>query len=192
MPAPRRLPRDAIYQGLDGLAVLQQVAAKALAWAEDAALCTMFPMDQRAELEPDTGLEIVRVSAWVIRFVSPARGTSRAYRVTADAVEELETSADVPDCRPIGMPRIGNHEALDLASRNLLVCGNWNASRIEQVRPDMKAPRLRQMQVDGQWTFVWYLPYLGPDAVPIIVDALTGDRVRMADGAFKRFRWEVE
>jgi len=65
MPAPRPLPPEAIDQGLDGLAALERVVARARSWSDDASLCAMFPFDAKVAREPKSGLETVDTwSSW--------------------------------------------------------------------------------------------------------------------------------
>jgi hypothetical protein len=46
--------------------------------------------------------------------------------------------------------------------------------------------------VHGKSSLVWFLPYLAPDAVPIAVDAQTGDRVRIVGGQWRRCPWSSQ
>lgn len=188
-PAPQSLPDAAIARGLDSRQALNLVLPRAQAWSPDATLHSMIAPDRQIAVEPATGLELVIVEGWLLTFVSARQRAGRLYHVTAKTIEESDQVAPPPPCPPVALPRLGNQQALELANRQLAICANWNGSRLPDVPVTMKGPRLNQDRVEGQTALLWFLPYLGPDQVPIVMDAETGDRVRLVDGNWRRFPW---
>jgi hypothetical protein len=38
---------------------------------------------------------------------------------------------------------------------------------------------LESIKVNGAWRTAWFLPYLGPDSLPIVIDAISGKVVKL-------------
>jgi hypothetical protein len=189
-PPPQSLPPAAISRGLDSGAALQRILPRATAWRPDATLYSMIAPDRQILADAATGLELVVVEGWLITFVSHQQGGGRSYHVTAESIEESDLAELPSPCLPVALPRLGNQQALELASRSRAIAAGWNGSRLADVPVAMKGPRLKQGSVEGQASLVWFLPYLGYDAVPIVVEAESGARVRLVNGQWKRFAWD--
>lgn len=185
MNAAVQLPPETISRGLDGLVAIQKAQEKAKQWQDDALVILAFARKREAIHEPNSGLEIVAVETWEVRFCSR---TGKAYIavVTADSVEGREVADGQNDYHEAPFPQVGSQNALEIANQRQWLCANWNGSRLESLSDDVRNPRLRLISIDGQWAHAWFLPYLGPDSVPVVIDATTGDRIQMVDGEFRR------
>jgi len=133
---------------------------------------------------------LVVVQGWAITFVSIRQQVGRVFHVTSESIKESELAELPSGCLPVAMPGLGNQQALEAASRNRAIAANWNGSRLTDVPVAMKGPRLKQQTVQGKPSLVWFLPYLAADAVPIAVDAQTGDRVLLVNGQWQRVAWD--
>jgi hypothetical protein len=181
MPAPRILPKEAIYTGTDGVFAIHKALSDAKTWSPDAHIIAAFPAESKELLEPESRLKILDISSWVVTIFSPEQGKYYTAIVKDDSILEkkvyLGKNDPSPDDRhPTPIPLLGNQKTLALVNANRLICGNW------------KSLRLSNVPVGSQWSLAWFLPYRGSDSLPIIVDAVSGDLLSMdvKTGSFRR------
>lgn len=165
LPEPRHLPPEKIYHGIDGLVAIEKAKNKARIWSKDVNLVVAFPGNKNLILEPHSRLKVTQVKSWGVSFCSCTKG-GYFVMVGEDQIEGSEYDYE-GNCNPFPFPQIGNQQALELADRNNLLCANW------------KTLSLVGGKVGEKWTCAWYLPYLGPDSFPLLIDATTGHRLRL-------------
>jgi len=182
MPAPRILSASMIYRGVDALEALGKARQKALEYCANPQVIAVFPGDSETLLDPATRLKVVVVKNWVTTFFDFDKQKFYEAIVRKDKIEGgmyAPKKADkLNDLHPSPYPLIGNQRALELVNRHHLICADW------------KGPRLNIVRVGKKWTPAWFLPYRGPDSLPLIVDAITGDRLGLGGGhgSFKRLK----
>jgi hypothetical protein len=183
MPAFRILPKEAIYTGFDGVAAIQRALPDAKGWSLDAHVIAAFPAESRVFLEPHSRLKTLEVASWVVTLFSPVKNLYYTAIVNSESIIEKqvyvgELRSKNDDRNPTPIPVIGNQKALELVSREALICGNW------------KSLRLSTVQINQKWSLAWFLPYRGSDSLPLIVDAVTGDLLMMGSKSekFKKVR----
>jgi len=177
MPQPRQLPNDSVYAGADALNFITRAAESAHQWGDQVCLMAAFPGDSTTYIDFSSRLKYIAISNWWVTFFSYTRNELYAAEVTRDSVEghEVPREDPTPDLppQPIELPLIGNQKALDIANVHNLLSGDWK-----------DGPRLEAINVDGSWRLGWFLPYRGTDALPIIIDAGTGDPIKVHGSSF--------
>lgn len=164
MPAPRVLADKWIHKGMDGLLAIKQTRAIAQKWSPDAHIFAAFPGGKEDYLDDDTTLKVSVIKNWVVTFYSPAKDSFLSAVVADKILDQQVYHRKKDDAKPenMALPKIGNQEALAIANKKRSLCANWNG------------PRLNSLQRGERYTPAWFLSYRGPDAAPVIVNAITG------------------
>jgi hypothetical protein len=176
MPAPRRLPDEAIDVGSDALGSVQTATNAARSWNSDAMLIAAFPADHDVLIDSTSRLKYTDVRNWIVNFYSAK--LNRVYTVIFrnNGFEAHDSQADqnldLPD-GPVVAPRIGNHRALAIADAANTLCADWK-----------DGPRLQAIKLDGTWRTAWFLPYRSPSGLPVIVDAGSGELLEVHGGEY--------
>jgi hypothetical protein len=162
----------AIYRGGDALKAIAGATKIATAWGNNVTIVAAFPGDNEVFIDQDSRLKFVEVKDWVVTFYSFTLDRLYTVIIRGDKIEgkdytRSEGDLDLPKQR-VELPSIGNQQALSIANQDNLLCADWK-----------DGPRLDAIQVQGTWIAAWFLPYRGPDSLPIIVDARTGDLIEM-------------
>ena len=166
LPCPPRFPEKIVNQGLSSLNAIRRAQLKAEAWHKKANLFACFPADSKTFFDSTTRLKYVEATSWIINFCSP---TGKTFTVIAKEDDDVGMEVDA-ECiwTPNPMPKIGYQEALVLANRNHLLCADW------------KSLRLTSGKVAKEYITVWFLPYRGPNSLPLIIDAQAGYTLNLA------------
>jgi len=177
MPQPRQLAKNTIYTGTDALHFITRAAQGARDWGGQVSLVAAFPGESNTYIDPSSRLKYIEVRNWIVTFYSPKLGRLYTEIVRENKIEghESERSASDPALpeEPMNLPVIGNQQALEIANARNLLSADWK-----------DGPRLEAIQVDGSWKLGWSLPYRGIDALPVVIDATTGDLLKMHGSGF--------
>jgi hypothetical protein len=171
MPPPRQLPVQVIYRGADALSAVAEATKTATAWGKKVTIVAAFPGDNETFIDPDSRLKFVVVKDWVVTFYSFTLDQLYTVIVKENRVEgkgyprSEEDSGPLPE-QGVEAFGIGNQQALAIANQANLLCADWK-----------DGPRLSAIKVGRTWKAAWFLPYRGPDSLPVIVDATTGDLI---------------
>lgn len=173
MPRARRLPLEVIYRGTDALNAITEASKLATTWGTNVTLVAAFPGDHKTYIDPETRLKYVEVGDWVVTFYSLTLKQLYMAIVIGDkargggfAPDPGDT--DLPD-QVVDLPQLGDQRALAIANKANLLCANGQAD-----------PRLETIKVNGAWRAAWFLAYVGPDSLPVIIDATTGGLIRLS------------
>jgi hypothetical protein len=166
MPQARVLPDSVFSESADALVAIKKAGVEAGKWKKDAHLVATFPGDNKVAIEPATRLRYVIAESWIATFYSPSQGLFFTAQVNGNDLKfnvyAKEASEQVENCTPSSSPQIGDQEAIKLVSAKHLICGNWHNTSLTKVT------------VDGECGYAWFVPYLGPDSLPLVVDAVHG------------------
>lgn len=169
MPPVRYLAREQVFSGYDSAQAIKRGTEAAREWSADAKLVAAFPGDNRVFIDPESRLKYMQVESWVTTFYSQTRNLEYVVIISPEGLSRTEVSTppepgDIPP-GDIPEPTIGFQEALDLANRGSLLSADWN-----NIRFGVDVAR-------GKVICAWYLPYRAPDGLPVVIDAISGDRV---------------
>jgi len=178
-PVRKPLPKKAIYTGLDGLSAIRQAVAKASEWSKEFHIICAFPGTNKVYLDGETGLKYIEADGWVVTFCSPAHKLFTII-IEGSVIKDYREMQSEKSCNPVPLPKIGNQEALQLTNDHGLIRADW------------KNLRLIGGKIGENWTCVWELPYRGPDSLPIVIDALTGNQLEWAKGEGSDLTFEIK
>jgi hypothetical protein len=171
MPNPRHLPPEIIRRGTDALEPITRARKAAAEWGSTVVLVAAFPGDKKTYIEPVSGLKYPVIEDWVITFYSLSLKKTYTAWVKGDNVDGVGYSPHESDPEPpdqeMEFPQISNQQAVAIADRDGLLCATGQGE-----------PTLRALKINGRWKNAWFVGYLGPDSLPIIVDAQNGNIVR--------------
>lgn len=182
MPGSRRLSKEALNSGVDALPAIDAARKKAIEWSDDVTIVAAYPGNNEIRIDSESRLKFAVVKDWIVSFYSFKHDRFYALVMKDGHLEGVEADSELVrqmgELKPAPFPLIGNQKALELLNHNDLLCGNWNG------------PRLFNIEVEGKRTCAWILPYRGPDSLPLFVDALNGDLLRMVGNSlsFKRIK----
>lgn len=171
-----RLPENEIFCGVDGLDALTRAVKKLPPNAANAMLLSAFATDYKSYIDAKVGLQYFVITSWSVNFYSRQSQTQISFLVTKDQVRGPSTYQTM-EWSYIGdadFPKIGNQQALELASQKDLLHSNLgpNASLVGAA----DVPTLRSRLIRGNWRNIWELPYGGTE-FPIWIDAISGTAV---------------
>lgn len=169
MPPPRYLPRESIFRGFNSMTALTRATAEARSWSSDACLISMFPGDQKVYLDDETLLKMSVVESWVTTFYSHKEGrifmaVVSPAEVKGQAIDAKQTLESLP-IHGISAPKMGVEKAIDIANRASLISADW------------RGLNLGTLSFGNEMIYAWHIPYRAPDGMPIMIDAVTGDRI---------------
>ena len=167
-PRPRKLGKQALYIGFDGYDAILMAKTDALKWSNTLYLVAAIPGNTKVYMDPDAGLKYIEIESWIVTFCSP-EAKQYVVIVDQDYVNGREIEVAQKSLVMAPLPVLGNQRVTDLANQAGLLVSDWK-----------NGPRLLGGKVGGKWTCAWYLPYIGPDSNPLIIDAQTGHRLHIS------------
>lgn len=151
--------------GFDGLAAVLRAKNDMYKLIEQPLLVSAIPTDYKISIDTQSGLRLWVVEGWVVYFVDP-NGKQFWSIVKPESVTSQAIGAtDNPPAMPY--PIIGDQEAIAKVDSAGLIYGNW------------KSLSLMPGKIQNELTCYWSLPYLGLDGLPLMVDARSGQIVRI-------------
>jgi hypothetical protein len=162
----RQLPPDAVSAGFDGLSAIKKALEYSRDWLTNAHVFVVHPLNSSGYLDRETRLKFIKVDTWRVSLINEMN-IIHDFHVSEQSITELGRFESSIEFRPVPIPRIGNQEALRLMNDKNIICSDWR---------DVK---LIGGKKEGEWTCAWHLPYLDCNSEPIIVDAISGERVSM-------------
>jgi len=151
--------------GFDGLAAVLRAKNDMYKHTEQPLLVSAIPTDYKISIDTQSGLRLWVVEGWVVYFIDP-NGKQFWSIVKSETVTSQAIGAtDNPPAMPY--PKIGDQEAIAKVNSADLIYGNW------------KSLSLKPGKMRNELTCYWSLPYLGPDGLPLMVDARSGEIVRI-------------
>lgn len=172
MPRARQLPLEAVYTGTDALEPIRKAANLAASWGAPATIVAAFPGNNKTYIEAVSRLKYIVVDDWVVTFYSLRRKQIYMTFIIGDNVKGAghlpsPDESDLPE-EVVAFPTIGNQRALAIANENNWLCASRRGDAM-----------LESIKVNGAWRTAWFLPYLGPDSLPIVIDAISGKVVKL-------------
>ncbi len=178
-PVRKPFSNKVVLAGMDSLAAIKQASAKVSEQSKEFYILSAFPGTNKTYFDDETGLKFIEVEGWVVTFCSP---THKQFAVVIEGndINDYGDTQSEESCNPVPLPKIGNQEALRLANDNGLIRADWSSFRLVGGR------------IGERWTCAWALPYLGPDSLPIMIDALTGDQLDWTEGENSEPTFEIK